>query len=380
MDSPKLIRLYDRSRVTTDWKCPRSRYWQYEYKGKGIVGGGLQLYLYMGSAIHDGLSALARGVDIDLIADAARKQMIEALLAHSNGEVEEFAFANEQAALVEGIIRGFHKYVWPSLIARYPRVLHVEEEMLLEHDGLGFMSKPDLVLATEDGSEVVYVEYKSTASKKDDWINSWSTAVQLHSTIRAVEATTGVKINSVIVQGLYKGYVSYGKQNSPFCYCYKRNGNPPFTQDAVAFEYKAGFKRFPVWELEGGVKGWIEGMPEDVLASQFPQTPPIFVKDDLIDAFFLQRTVREKEIALALDWLEATEGDEEAQKMVMSTSFPQKFSECQPGWGSPCGYRLLCHGPQRDPLDSGFVWREPHHLAEMEQWKERENGQSVESV
>lgn len=367
----KQLRLYDRSRVITDWSCPRKRFWNYEYKGRGIVHSNTSLELFLGITVHDALAAIAHGqatgeVDIDTIASTAAKQTL-IQLAPQEGEVPDWNFAREQAALVEGLVRGFYKQVWPSVIATYPKILFVEEEMRYNHDNLVFMSKPDLVLANDE--ETVYFEYKTTSSKKEGWINSWDTAVQLHSTIMAVKATKGVMIDKVVVQGLYKGYVAMGKQTSPLVYAYKKTGTPPFSQDQVSYEYKPGFKKFPTWEMPGGVKAWVEGMPSSVLAGQFPQTPPIFVNLDMVEKFFVQRKWREKEIEMAVGILGFAETPEEVAG-VMEVAFPQKFDQCQPGWGSPCPYQFLCHGPEGDPLKMGFEWRESHHELEARQWEE----------
>ncbi len=361
----KELKVYDRSRVTTDWSCPRKRYLQYELDGKGIVLGNTSLELFMGSALHDGLAAIARmhpKIEIEAIVAAAHKTMIDSLLEATTGEVEEFDFANEQASLVEGLLRGFYKHVWPHLMAQYPTIVLIEEEMKYEHDGLVFMSKPDLVVADSSGNQV-YVEYKSTSSKKEGWLNSWNTAVQLHSTIKAIEATTGNKVQQVLVQGLYKGFESYGKQSSPFCYAYQRKGTPPFSIDETSYEYKAGFKRYPTWEMAGGVKAWVEGMPQNVLADQFPQVPPIFVKEALINSFFHQRAYREQEIRLAADLIKDEVGDKDN---ILDVAFPQRFNECQPYLGKACQYRRICHGGVSDPLKEGYIYREPHHALELE--------------
>jgi hypothetical protein len=131
------------------------------------------------------------------------------------------------------------------------------------------------------------------------------------------------------------------------------------------YEYKAGFKRQPVWELEGGVKKWVDGMPDDLLSQQFPQTPPIFVKEKLVNDFFKQQAVREHEIMLANQMLEGA--DEESKEAILNTCFEQHFDECFPFIGKPCPYRILCFGNVEDPLNSGFEYRVPHHEKELEQ-------------
>lgn len=361
--------LYDRSRVTTDWYCPRKRYWNYEYDGKGIVGDGIYLPIFTGSVLHDGLSAIAMKVDIDDITEAAAEQLYTGIMTANGGDVDKEPFALEQTALTVGLLRGFHKHVWPRLLDQYPEVVAVEQEMLYTHDGLQFMSRPDLVLRDRDGC-LWYIEYKSTSTNKESWMNSWSTAVQLHSTCRAVEATLGEKVTGVIIQGLYKGYVSYGKQSSPFCYAYHRAGNPPFSNEQFIYEYRAGFTRYPTWEMPTGVKGWVEDMPESILAAQFPQAPPIFINDTLIDRFFEQRAHREREIRMGRDASNNPVNNDEVNNMVLDMAFPQRFDQCMPAWGSPCSYRKLCHGRIEDPLTAGYTYREPHHTPEEEQWNQ----------
>lgn len=366
----KGIRLIDRSRTVQDWKCPRARYWGYEYEGRGIVKAGNSLELFLGITTHDALAAIAIStqtgspIEIDTLAQAVYSQ-VHLELSPKEGEVglpEQVEFAKEQATLIEGLIRGFYKHVWPALMEKY-KIVAVEQELEYKLDPDGqfiFMAKPDLIVEDKQSGEWVYIEYKTTSSKKDNWVNSWETAVQLHSSIMACEQTLGTRPAYVQIVGLYKGYESYGKQSSPFCYAYKKSGNPPFTQDQIAYEFKAGFKRVPTWELEGGLKKWVEDMPDTVLANQFPMTPPIIINEDLVKSFFKQRLAREVEIRDFHHPYPGLVGN-------LDVFFPQRFDQCVPGFGKPCQYRKLCHGAVDNPLEEGYVLREPHHAKEMEQ-------------
>lgn len=373
METKELV-VYDRSRVTTDWRCPRLRYLQYDLDGKGIVPSHQHLELFLGTVLHDGLSAIAHGVDIDLIAKAAVDQVLASLLTATSGEVNGDIFAHEQSSLVEGLLRGFYKHAWPRLMEAYPKILFIEEEMQYDHNNLVFMSRPDLVLEGPDGP--VYIEYKSTGSKKEEWINSWETAIQLHSTVKAIEHTKGIKCIGAVVQGLYKGWVSYGKQSSPMCYAYMRKGSPPFFRDEVSYEYKPGLRKSPTWELEGGVKKWVDEMPATILQEQFPQTPMIFIKDDMVERFFKQRDFREHEIKLTKEILEVHKGDKESLEAILDSTFPQRFDQCTPSFGKPCQMKRICHGRLENPLENGFEYRVPHHALEVEQWKELDANQA----
>lgn len=371
----KLIRLIDRTRTVVDWGCKRARYYGYEYNGRGIVKDGSSLDLAIGLVIHDAMAAIAtftqkgEPVPIDHIADAAFRQIYDNITESAQDGVIESDiqnFANEQASLTEGLIRGFFKHVWPRLMIDYPHIEAIEQEMTYTlGGGFKFMTKPDLIVANKE-NELVYLEYKSTSSKKDKWIQSWDTAVQLHSSIMATEETLGIRPAYVQIVGLYKGYESYGKQNSPFCYAYKKLGNPPFTTDQVQYEYKAGFRRYPTWEEAGGVKAWVEKMPDNILTDQFPMTAPIMVDEDLVRDFFAQRLVREREIASAFD----PDNPDVDEYEIMSRVFPQTFEKCVPAYGWVCPFRKLCFGHVADPLSEGYVLRTPHHQQELDMFNE----------
>lgn len=173
--------------------------------------------------------------------------------------------------------------------------------------------------------------------------------------------TLGTSTETLIANG-FASHNSYGKQSSPFCYAYRRSGTPPFSRDEIGYEYKAGFKRFPTWEISGGVKEWVAGMPDSVLANQFPQTPPIFVNDDMVEDFFAQRNLREIEISLAKGMLAFA--DAEAKQAILNLTFPQKFDQCSPSYGRGCPYKRVCFGEVTDPLNQGFIKRVPHHAIE----------------
>jgi hypothetical protein len=363
----KIIRLIDRTRTVADWKCPRARYWGYEYKGRGITRGGLNLDLFIGIIVHDALAALAsyaldgQTVPIDEVAQLAVTQLSDGLMEQAGGVIDPDTqeFILEQTSLIEGMIRGFYKHTWPILMSQYT-IVCAEQDMdyRLGNDGSVdyiFMTKPDLIVEDKEGN-LVYIEYKTTSSKKENWVNSWDTAVQLHSSIKATARSLDREVGYVQIVGLYKGWESYGKQSSPFCYAYKKSGNPPFTQEQISYTYKAGYRRTATWEMQGGVKQWVDEMPENVLADQYPMTPPIPVNDDLIEAFFRQRLLREKEIAIAVNI-----GEYDDPVTGIDKVFPQRFDQCAPSFGYGCQFKKLCFGEVKDPLTEGYVLREPHH-------------------
>lgn len=373
--------VYDRSRTTTDWACPRRRYEQYERDGTGYVPEEEAVELFTGSVVHDAMAGIARGhqqggIDIEAIATAASAAMLayhtKEKTTGSYAIERDAAYAKEQAALIYGLLKGFYAHMWPKLMAKYDIVV-VEEEMFFIHDQHGrgdikaffvMMCKPDLVLRDKLTGELVYLEYKTTSSKTEEWIAKWEDAVQVHSTLNAIEQSLGERPTACIVQGLYKGWESYGKQSSPFCYSYSVQGHPPFYKPTFSYEYKNGYRRVPTWEMEGGTKAWVEGMPEAILADQFPQTPPIFCDQALIQDYFSQRAMRELEIKMSRDIL--AQADEASKKVILNGAFPQRFDQCKPYSknGKPCPNRVMCFGNCTSPLKAGFIKREVHHELE----------------
>src|SRR3990167_9048363 len=198
--------FHSRARAEKDWDCQRSRYYEYDYQG-GIQKDILALELFVGSCIHDALSAIAtqysggKVVDIDSIASTAGSLVHDTLFEHHGleGPVPLSAgwlIMMEQSTLVECLIRGYYRLVWPNLIKQYSIVIDCETETIYPHDHDGlfnkkgpfvYMAKPDLLLS--NGQDIVYIEYKSTGNKKAEWINSWNSAIQVHGSVKAAEFT-----------------------------------------------------------------------------------------------------------------------------------------------------------------------------------------------
>ena len=59
------MRVSDRSRYETTMSCWRKRYWNYEHKGRGLVGPGIKVDLLYGSGIHNGMDELIRTGNLD---------------------------------------------------------------------------------------------------------------------------------------------------------------------------------------------------------------------------------------------------------------------------------------------------------------------------
>src|SRR5690606_26097293 len=154
----------------------------------------------------------------------------------------------------------------------------------------------------------------------------------LHSYLAAMRRATGLDISAAVVVGWYKGYESRGKQNSPFCAAYHRPGNPPFTAGDIAYQWKAGYKKLPVWQIDGtSPESWVDQMPDDVLAEQFVIVPPVYLNEQIAETFFRQSRFREAEIQQGIQLLKQAP-TEEFKQHVFDAYFPQNQEGCRPGW------------------------------------------------
>ena len=371
--------IFSRTAATVDWQCRMKRFWNFEFAGRGLTAPELPYELYLGQLVHDGVAAMAHNVPIDEIVKAGitqlKAKLLEGLMPDgSPRELNSDAqlFADEQCALAEGMLRGFYRVCWPGICVEYPEVVMVERELVYDYevDGhlLRFLSKPDLVRRAKDGS-IWVLELKTTGSNKEEWIKQWTTAVQVHAQLKAVERALGEEPAGCIVQGFYKGYLDrrYGRWESPFCYAYHSPGNPPFEKPKWALEYKYGLKKHPLWLKDGGVKQWINEMPLPMLASQFPRTPPIFIQERLIEEFFLQQGLREIEIKKH----RAEHRQDGPLPLSFHRTFPKQFESCN-AYSRVCQYKRLCFGAPVDPLTIGYTQRYSHHPLEEEALRNEE--------
>lgn len=367
---------WSRGQAEADWRCPRFRYYAYEYQG-GLVADNLSLDLFLGTCVHDAVAGLLRGAvsPATIAADVAAG--VTATLSRYWRVPEPAAGASlsdaqrqvrEKATWVESVVHGLARVLVPSLRGQ---VVGVEVPCIFPHDQTGqentagpfvFRCRPDVVLDTPDG--LVYLEIKTSSTKRAEWITSWQTAIQIHATMRALAFTFRRPVAHAVVQGIYKGSEAFGRLTSPLVYGYLTRGTPPFARPSYAYEWRPGLTRTPVWDIPGGAAGWMANMPVAQLSEQFPQTPPIAYQPAMTEAFFRQRAIREQAVrALPAALREEDPAACPDADTLLDTHYPQTFSACRPAWGDPCPYFAICHGGVSDPLAQGFRHRDTDHQA-----------------
>ena len=344
--------VVDRTRIEADWTCPRKRYWLTEFRGTGVVPYHQAPALRFGILVHEGLEVLTSQDDL------------QAALLHMQGMEEWAASSQDEQWMAEALVTGFSLVVWPRWVDRYERI-GIEQELEMEHDGVLYMVRPDVLLRDTTSGDIWYPDFKTFTG---GWKNrKWMHALQQQLTVLACEKAVGEPITGAWVQGLNKGYVRAGKLYHPLVYGYRKQGAPGLYATQYTLKRKAGFERFPAMHYENdtsgerGIGAWIRHLlrtEAQVVRDCFPATQPIFLNRAMMTQFLEQRTRREKEIAAATDL----------------TAFPQTFSACEPYFGT-CPYLECCWEPNtgQDPVGSGlYIERTPHHAAER-QLKEGSN-------
>lgn len=357
------MRYTDRSRIEKDWYCPRAGYWNYRYKGRGIVAAGGGFDRDFGTIVHDGVEGEIQGKpSIQIASDKAI-----ALVKKHNGDEQQ---QQQWGAIAYGMVAGFMRSVWPKMLEE-SSLFRVESEMdlMLTHDLL-FQAKPDLLMRNHATGQLWNWNPKTTGWINDQWVQSWQKAPQVQLEALASEVHLGEPIAGSYILGLYKGRKYDGRQTSVFAWGWRAEELPGILNAQFSYEEqrRKGWSRFLTTEYPGGVGAWVANMPEEILRAQFVQTDPIFMRRDVTDRLVAQIIARENQIAEALK-----DGDPDQE--TLDTVFPQHFDKCTPAFGFNCEYANACWVPwiKNDPIASGqFTWREPHHAAERKVFELRE--------
>lgn len=149
-NSPFVI-LTDRSRTIAYQRCPRKRYWTYEYAGRGVQRLRMSIPLTVGIHFHSAVAHLLKWAKF--IAEnnsksenqIAPREFVRAIIQsekksyfasiRSRGfevgdDEDEFFVAHEQAALIEGLVWAYWHRGLPKLLEEF-QILEVEQEDVL---------------------------------------------------------------------------------------------------------------------------------------------------------------------------------------------------------------------------------------------------------
>lgn len=211
----------DRSRIISYQQCPRQRYLAYHACGKGLQRKDKSLPLQVGSAFHAGAECLLQG-DIETAVYRAIKYLADAFSARGVGMDGEdhtdqslLYSAQEQAALAEGLIRGWGLERLPEFLSTF-EVIEVEREgreilnrgrshretlnpdnddsgtiEVIDSDDLVLMFRPDALVRERLSGDYYLISWKTCSTYTKRTLEQARHDMQSMSEVFGVEATHG---------------------------------------------------------------------------------------------------------------------------------------------------------------------------------------------
>lgn len=454
---PAALWLVDRSRIADGRGfCQRARYLNYHSgpTGYGIALKGTSLPLMTGTAAHEGLRPILEWCRDHILEPSGEQppdEIVRGAIQHAQAlygktiEARGFAYMADQPAVQELVqeqnylIAGL---IWAWVIEVLPEVLSRGKVLEVEHDdtyviactcglgngilaksdhearecaGIGFMCKPDFLVETWQTHELEYHEFKTTGADNQTFRDKWEVMIQMFAATLDAERRHHKQVGAVYVHGLLKGrregeynYETGKKdgtyrQQSPFCYGYRKPDNPPMEREdwQASYDYQdadgknrrlgKAYKKTGIWELPDPAhlgmdrsEWWVKAIPSEVRRKQLILLGP-FVRQEIMVPHFLREVIGEE--ARWRDGLwEIYEGILQTQEQqggtywqawsspgvqgLLDGLFPRSYECRRYGQRSSCQFETVCFEKEgfADPLGSGrYIERRPHHVDEMNQ-------------
>jgi hypothetical protein len=343
------------------FNCPRERYYYTEYGGRGIQSSIINDDLLFGLAVHKGCEILSGGGGFDEAVSYALEEMKDMQEASTP---EHLSHIDEMKTLLYGELKMYEAYILPLILNEY-EIIGTEEEIVIPlSPEVTYLTRLDKKLRRRSDDVFLSLNYK-TSSYLSNLYDMSEHNLQLIMEAKGASISTGSFVSGSLVVGFDKGSkrkVSDSEQRqglegsrriSPFTYGYSKDDDP-WESDKVSSQYKAGWKRFPIW----GGGNWIDmaeewwGRIEDrVKMSQFVILPPIIYDPSTIESLSNQIVQTELELP--------------------KLRYPQNLKNCNQhaGYiGHKCPYIPFCWNGERveDVLGGAFRWREINHEYERE--------------
>jgi hypothetical protein len=364
------IYLEDRSGADLDDKCGMAYWWNrlWLQKGarpdsiKGLVPVNEPLALAIGRVIHEDFHWIGTANDIR---PEALEERVAGILAPITAEDKH------QRAKMEILYRRLGWIVaWALYIEPHERELWetvaLEKELILDRDPLWVQVTPDRLQRSRNHGYLRYLEFKTTISVNRKWMDSWRHAIQLHTSLAAINEelarTSEGTVRHAVIVGLQKGYTSQvdGRLMHPYVWAFYNQKTDAWTSDYTKARSQEWIP-MPVWEYPGGIVKWVQELGKEVAQGQFPRSSPVCLDERLLNDWVLRRTARQKLIRNVEDKCRDSE-------TTRSIYFEKRTRNCRPAFGDSCPYELLCHNAtaNEDPLATrNYIPRIPHHELEI---------------
>jgi len=415
--------LTSRSAIETFQRCPRKRFLEYHYDGRGIVPAVSYAPFSVGSAVHHGIELMLRGQSVDTAVTEALAGFPEEFPGYQPGE---------QRALAEALIRVADIVIVPWINREYEILSIEQEELFVLEPGIELMGRCDLVVVNKQDRGISIINFKTTSNHPtsdgraesaiyhtlqgvtESMIVSQRLREEHYKLRQAIDslaaAANNIKGVSVIrsahgyvdklMEHLMKAYDAFSTQVKSVRFVflikgssrwqYDEEGNRKFRityspliraymnssgEYAHTFNLPDGkrlgrdWRPVNVWDTIG-VQKWIsmlangEVQPElgDIIRRQVFIPYESYVKDWELEEVHKMILKQEHQVMEMLkDGMEA---------------FPMYRHSCD--YPTTCHYQDICYGKEQDPIGSGkYQYRVPHHSTELERINDAENNDSV---
>ncbi|MGH7274487.1 MAG: PD-(D/E)XK nuclease family protein, partial [Nitrospiria bacterium] len=203
----------------------------------------------------------------------------------------------QQKALARALVRAWYRTRYSAFIERF-EILSIEEEVsALLAPNITLQGRVDAVTRDRRDGTILVWNWKSTSSMKD-WQQKWDDDIQAKTEALLTQERLGENVLGCIFEGFYKGSMYKGVSTSPLITGYVNSKTGMWRYDAPSGsgEKRAEWNKVPVWDeqhFKGGLKEWIDWLPEDVVAEQFIRSEPVFKNDHEVREW-LKQVVKEE--------------------------------------------------------------------------------------
>lgn len=403
----------DRTRSVMHQRCPRSRWWGYEYADRGVASTRLALPLAVGIFTHRCLEEVFNYIAEHDQQIPPRETMREIFrqfwvewetfaatrgfnLSPSSGEdrskeQNEYLTMREQGSLIEGMVWGYWHEILPQMLQEYEivEVEHEESPYEIVYE-VYWQAKADALLKRKMTGQDIVLSIKTAANYDRRKANEGYIDMQGTSEVWAIEQRLGRQMDGVLMHYLLKGSVipdsgAGGRmaQYSPLVRGY-RSIKGQESLDDVLMGTQGAKKYYWRWEWEENgskkrlhyktcesVRMWSDESPltieqwVDMLAEGRVQpeagmaltdqyvTPEIFYRDpQRIEDWKQSIESQEKMAKIGKDKILATQdkGDFQEANRLLNIFFPRYTHSCN--YPSRCPFWELCHEPVGTTLAS----------------------------
>lgn len=364
----------DRSRIVTYQDCPRRRWWNYHFEGKGIERRQTALPLVTGIAVHQALEGLLKGGDPEAVIKEAVGSYRLAVAARGlqHGIKPEEWFRKEQCWMLECVMRAWHRHRLPKILDEY-EILDIEKEFVNPtlHPLIDHNIRLDATMRNKETGGIEILEFKTASFASGDWQAQWERNVQILANTQGLEVIYGERCEGVKIEGLVIGQrkVDDGKNSlfqgkkiryTPYCYAWRSEDQ--FGNTVYDREYRAGkaWKKVAIYdEPDMTPEKWVADFTDKELDQLFVPVPSIRPVPREMQRWKRQTVAQELKIWEGVQAFEGTVNPE----LVLDTYFPQHIGSCKK-YGSACPFEDACfdEGIGEDPIGSGlYQERNPHH-------------------